>query len=90
MQVYRQTPCPLDASIYEKLVQSAKTLEDSIKEKNWEYDARGYQEHVRLAAAHFKQQRFREAFREQCRAMLILMDDVHRYRGKNEDFKPVW
>jgi PPM family protein phosphatase len=90
LQVYRQTPCPLDASIYEKLVQSAKTLEDSIKEKNWEYDARGYHEHLRLAAAHFKQQRFREAFREQCRAMLILMDDVHRYRGKNEDFKPVW
>ncbi len=90
LQVYRQTPCPLDASIYEKLVQSAKTLEDSIKEKNWEYDARGYHEQLKLAAAHFKQQRFREAFREQCRAMLILMEDVHRYRGKNEDFKPVW
>jgi PPM family protein phosphatase len=90
LQVYRQTPCPLDAAIFEKLVQSAKTLEDSIKEKNWEYDARGYQEHVKLAAAHFKQNRLRDAFREQCRAMLVLMDDVHRYRGKNEDFKPMW
>ncbi|HZZ82546.1 MAG TPA: protein phosphatase 2C domain-containing protein [Gemmataceae bacterium] len=90
IQVYRQTPCPLDAAIYERLVQSAKTLEDSIKEKNWEYDARSYQAHLKLAAAHFKQNRLRDAFREQCRAMLVLMDDVHRYRGKNEDFKPLW
>lgn len=90
LQVYRQTPCPLDAAIYEKLVQSAQALEDSIKEKNWEYNARGYQEHVKLAAAHFKQQRLRDAFREQCRAMLILMDDVHRHRGKTEGFKPMW
>jgi hypothetical protein len=90
LQVYRQTPCPLDASIYEKLVQSARTLEDSIREKSWEYDARSYQEKLRLAAAHFKNQRLREAFREQCRAMLVLMEDVHRYRGKNEDFKPLW
>jgi len=90
LQVYRQTPCPLDAAIYEKLVQSAHTLEESIKEKNWEYDSRTYQEKLKLAAAHFKQARLREAFREQCRAMLVLMEDVHRYRGKNEDFKPVW
>lgn len=90
LQVYRQTPCPLDAAIYEKLVGASKALEDNIKEKNWEYNARGYHEHVKLAAAHFKQHRLREAFREQCRAMLVLMDDVHRYRGKNEDFKPMW
>ncbi len=90
LQVYRQTPCPLDAATYERLVESAKGLEDSIKEKQWEYDARGYQEKLRLATAHFKHQRFREAFREQCRAMLVLMEAVHRYRGKNEDFKPMW
>jgi hypothetical protein len=90
VQVYRQTPCPLDAASYERLVHSAKNLEDSIKEKSWEYDARSYQAHLKLAAAHFKQNRMRDAFREQCRAMLVLMDDVHRYRGKNEDFKPLW
>ena len=32
----------------------------------------------------------REEHREQCRAMLVLMEAVHAYRGKNEDFKPVW
>jgi PPM family protein phosphatase len=90
LQVYRQTPCPLDAAIYERLVQSAQTLESDIKEKQWVYDAHGYHEKLKLAAAHFKQQRFREAFREQCRAMLVLMEAVHLYRGKNEDFKPLW
>ena len=90
LQVYRQTACPLDAAVYERLVQSAKSLEDSIKDKKWEYDAKAYQEKLKLAAAHFKQQRFPEAFREQCRAMLVLMEAVHRYRGRNEDFKPMW
>jgi protein phosphatase len=90
LQVYRQTPCPIDAAIYERLVQSAKTLEDSIKEKNWEYDARGLHARLDQASLQFKQQHLVEAFREQCRAMLILMDTVHRYRAKNEDFKPLW
>jgi protein phosphatase len=90
LRVYRQTPCLLDAAIFEKLGQAAKTLEDTMKEKNWEYDARGYHEKLKLAAAHFKYQRLREAFREQCRAMLVLMEAFHRYRGKNEDFKPLW
>jgi serine/threonine protein phosphatase PrpC len=90
LKVYRQTACPLDTAIYEKLVQSAKALEDSIKEKAWEYDAKAYHDRLKQATQHFKQQHFREAFREQCRAMLVLMEAVHNYRGKNEDFKPVW
>jgi serine/threonine protein phosphatase PrpC len=90
LQVYRQTPCPLDAAIYDRLAQSAQTLENDIKEKAWEYDVNTYQEELKLAAVYAKQERYRDAFREQCRAMLVLMEAVHLYRGKNEDFKPVW
>jgi protein phosphatase len=90
LQVYRQTSCPLDAATYDRLVESAKSLEHSIKEKKWEYDAKTYQEKLKLSSAHHKQNRLREACREQCRAMLVLMEAVHRYRRKNEDFKPMW
>jgi protein phosphatase len=90
LQVYRQTACPLDATIYEKLVQSAKALEENIKEKQWDYDEKAYQERLKQAAELFEHKRHRDAFREQCRAMLVLMDAVHAYRGKNEDFKPLW
>jgi protein phosphatase len=90
LQVYRQTACPLDMATYEKLVQSAKALEDGIKEKNWEYDVKAYQDKVKLAATLHKQQHVLDACREQCRAMMVLMDAVHRYRRKNEDFKPMW
>ena len=90
LQVYRQMACPLDAHIYEKLVQSAHTLEETIKEKNWEYDVQAYQAQLKKATHFFKQQHFRDAFREQCRAMLVLMEAVHRYRGRGEDFRPVW
>jgi protein phosphatase len=90
IHVYRQAPCPADAGLYESLVQSGKTLEDDIKQKQWEYDANAYQEKVKLAANFFRQGRNRDAFREQCRAMLVLMEAVHLYRGKNDDFKPLW
>lgn len=90
LQVYRQSPCPVDAAIYEKLGQSVKSLEANIIEKNWQYDAKAYQDQLKQATQHFQHQRYREAFRAQCRAMLVLMEAVHAYRGKNEDFKPLW
>ena len=90
LRVYRQTPCPIDAAMYDKLVQSAKTLEEMIKGRNWEYDAPAYQDRLKHATQHFKHQKMRDAFREQCRAMLVLMEAVHRYRGRNEDFNPMW
>lgn len=90
VQVYRQTACPLDANAYERLLESAKALEADIQSRAWEYDRAAFQEHVRQGANHFKHHRLRDAFREQCRAMLVLMEAVHRYRGKNEDFKPLW
>ncbi|MBI3823641.1 MAG: serine/threonine-protein phosphatase [Planctomycetes bacterium] len=90
LQVYRQTPCPLDAAIYEKLLQSATALEANIKEKLWQYDVKAYQDLAKQAAQHHQQHHYRDAFRQQCRAMLVLMEAVHAYRGKNEDFKPLW
>lgn len=90
LQVYRQTGCVLDAGIYEKLVQSAESLEKNIKEKQWDYDVKTYLDRLKQATQHFQHKRTREAFREQCRAMMVLMEAVHAYRGKNEDFKPLW
>jgi serine/threonine protein phosphatase PrpC len=90
LQVYRQTVCPFDAALCERIIQSSKALEEEIRQKLWQYDVKGYEQHAKAAAQHFKQQHFREAFREQCLAMLLLMDTVHLYRNKHEGFKPVW
>jgi serine/threonine protein phosphatase PrpC len=90
LQVYRQAPCVLDAAMYDKLLQGTKSLEENIKSKQWEYEVKSYQERLKQAAVYYRQQRYPEAFRELCRAMLVLMEAVHRYRGRGEDFKPVW
>ena len=90
LQVYRQTPCPLDEAMYDKLMQGTKSLEEDIKGKDWQYEQKVYQDHVKQASQHANRRRYRDAFRAQCRAMLVLMEAVHRYRGKNEGFKPVW
>ena len=90
LQVYRQTACPLDAAAYERLLESARSLEEDIKGRAWEYDDKGYHDRLRQAAQHFKHHRLRDAFRELCRAMLVLMEAVHLYRGRSEGFKPLW
>ncbi len=90
LQVYRQTACPLDIAAYERLLESAKALETDIKTRTWEYDVKAYHDHQKQAAQHLKQNRMRDAFREQCRAMLVLMESVHLYRGRSEGFKPSW
>ena len=90
LQVYRQTACAYDAALCERLMQSSKTLEEEIRAKQWEYDVTTYQEGAKAAAQLLKQQRYRDAFRESCKAMLLLMDTAHVYRAKHEGFKPVW
>jgi PPM family protein phosphatase len=90
LQVYRQAVCTFDAPLYERVMHASTTLEEDIRQKQWMYDAKGYHERAKNAAVLYKLERYREAFREQCRAMMLLMDTIHLYRDKHEGFKPVW
>jgi len=90
LQVYRQAACSFDAAMCEKVMHASKMLEEDIIQKQWMYDVKAYQERVKNAGLLYKLQRFREAFREECRAMMLLMDTIHLYRDKHEGFKPVW
>jgi protein phosphatase len=90
LQVYRQTTCSFDSTLFERVMHASHTLEEDIRQKQWMYDAKAYHERAKNALVLFKLERYREAFREQCRAMMLLMDTIHLYRDKHEGFKPVW
>jgi protein phosphatase len=90
LQVYRQAACTVDDALLQKLIVGTANLEESIKAKNWQIDAETYQMHLKHAQEHLLNGRIRDAFREQCRAMMVLMQTVAEQRGHGESFRPLW
>ncbi len=89
-RVYREASCRVELPVAQRLNLAVETLEERIKEKNWQVDKEGCQQH-RDKARQFQQQGdLVGAFREDCRAMLLLMEAVGKQRNKEESFKPLW
>ncbi len=90
IRVYRQTPCPIDDALLLKLAQAVQTLDERIRAVQGEADWDLCQEHMQQAEIEMQQQDPAAAFRERCRALLVLMEAVDRQRAKAEIFKPLW
>jgi serine/threonine protein phosphatase PrpC len=88
--VYRHTACAIDSALLQKLAGATKSLEANIHEKGWALDTGSYRAHGETAQLATQQGHLREAFAEQCRALMALMDVVHRHRTREESFKPIW
>jgi serine/threonine protein phosphatase PrpC len=89
-RIYRQTSCAIEAAVIQRLVQAVETLEERIKEKNWQVNREACQEHRDKGLRLQKQGDLPGAFREDCRAMLLLMEAINKQRVKEESFKPLW
>lgn len=88
--IYRTTPCAIDQSMLQKVSQAIEALEERVRERQWQADWEACERHLELARRHQRQGEWRDAFREFCRGMLLLMEAIHRQRNKEESFKPLW
>jgi protein phosphatase len=88
--VYRQIPCTIDAPLMQRLVQATTALEADINEKGWQYDTTQYHDRLNRARQATEMNHPRDAFAEQCRALMVLMEAVHEQRGRGEVFRPFW
>ncbi len=88
--VYRHVPCTIDATLLQRLAQATRALETDINDKGWQFDATQYQERLNKARQVNEMHRPREAFAEQCHALMILMEAVHEQRSRGEVFRPFW
>jgi protein phosphatase len=88
--VYRHTGCAIDPALLQKLAGATKALEANIHEKGWDLDDGAYRVHIETAQLATQQGHLRDAFAEQCRALLVLMEVVHQQRTREESFKPLW
>ncbi len=89
LQVYRQTPCSIDSSLFSRLADATSELEASVQGRNWHF-AKDELELHRANASRLAPTDLTGAFREQCRALMVLMDAVATQRTREEMFKPLW
>jgi protein phosphatase len=90
LRVYRQTPCQPDDVLLQRLIEATNTLERNVRSKEWNFDEEQFRDRLTQAQNHVLHARPRDAFREQCRAMLTLMEAVHQQRHRQETFSPIW
>jgi len=90
LRVYRRVACGVDQALLGNLSQRLETLRTQAQERGVAIDEQEMT--AGLAAAHsaLEADDLVEAFREQTRVMMILMDALHVQRGKAESFKPHW
>jgi serine/threonine protein phosphatase PrpC len=88
--VYREDVCGIELPVMQRLIHAVETLEERIKEKNWQVNqdvCKDHRDKGRLLLDHGD---LPGAFREDCRAMLLLMEAISKQRNKEECFKPLW
>ncbi|MCI0684898.1 MAG: protein phosphatase 2C domain-containing protein [Gemmataceae bacterium] len=90
LQVYRQTPCTIDAAMIQRLDEALGILQQRIRDNRWSADERLSQHYHDIGNQAQAQGDLHEAFRAHCRALLVLMEAIHRQQGKAESFKPMW
>jgi serine/threonine protein phosphatase PrpC len=89
-KAYRQVPCRIERPILDKLAKAAASMEQRIRDKQWEADWPTYQQHHELALKYLDQNELKAAFREYCLAIHPLTEVLQHHRHKEEVFQPVW
>lgn len=90
LHVYRQIPCAIDQALVERLDQALATLRNRVAENGWSINKSQLADHDAKAKAAVETAAWQDAFREKCRAMMILMDAISQHRNKEESFRPLW
>jgi protein phosphatase len=87
--IYREYPCPIQASLVEKVDSLAKNLMEQLGERSIDFDSASYERHAQQAAGYLRDHDLLIAFREQCRALHILAKTFNKNRPREEGgFRP--
>jgi protein phosphatase len=90
LRVYRSARCKIERPLLDKLIKAEAALEQRLRDLHGEPPGREYSDFRELAEKALSQGDLSTAFREQCRAMHVLLKTVNRQRQREEIFQPVW
>jgi protein phosphatase len=89
-RIYRTDTCRIDRALIEKLAHSVSTLEQQVKERQWEADWDSFQQLRESGEKSLAEGRLSDSLRDYCRAVHFLVETVQRMRPKGEAFQPVF
>jgi len=89
-RIHRQTPCRIEPLLLDRLIRAVRTLHQHAVEKQWSPDWKSYEEAAAAAEALLQKGDLPGAFREYCRALMPLTQELNRQRNKEESFQPLW
>ncbi|MCS7015447.1 MAG: protein phosphatase 2C domain-containing protein [Gemmatales bacterium] len=89
-QVYRQASCAANASLFERLAQVQRHLQELVNEAGWPYPKESYQRLQGESQRLLQQRKVAEAFHAQLQAIHILADTARRHQQRQEVFLPNW
>lgn len=90
LRIYRQVDCAIDQGLVEDIFQTLVSLETRLRNNAWTLDWQNYQGLVMQGHDWQNRKKYPEAYREYCRAMLLLLDVVGAHQNREEAFKPLW
>ena len=90
LRIYRQMTCDIDLAMVQEQCQTLATLENRAREMEWSINWGHYKRFLDQGRAFLDRNRFADAYREHCHAMLLLLESLASNRGKEEAFRPTW
>jgi protein phosphatase len=90
LHFYRRTPCAIELPLVQQLAKAEALLRGRVRENGWDVDWSHCEQHKELARRYQDEGNLVQSFSEYCRATTLLAEVVHRQRGKEESFQPVW
>jgi protein phosphatase len=88
--IYRQSACPVDQALVDKVAKAIVALRNQLKERQWEADWTGVEVQSEHAQRILTQGKLQESFSEYCRGMRLLTEALQRQRAKTDSFAGVW
>ena len=90
LHIYRRTPCSIELSLVQQLAKAEALLRGRVRDNGWDVDWTNCEQHKERARRFQDEGNLVQSFCEYCRAATLLAEVVHRQRGKEESFQPVW
>lgn len=88
-RIHRRTECPVTKPLLYRIAQAVQALQERLRELQVEID-QSEVERLLEESRSLVLQDLPAAFRQRCRAMLLLMDAFSRHRTREETFRPLW
>jgi hypothetical protein len=89
-RVYRRASCRIDKAMLEQYAHVEKMLREQARGAEWPTNWEAHNQYQVAATQYHRDGNVDLAFREYCRALLVLTEALRSQRIRGETFKPLW